>query len=181
MATFRYPMGSKTSDYPEHLVIPSTLKHKQTIIIIILHDRMSNSQTFGPPFLSSRLPEGRMFPTAFPYAKFVIPTAFEHGNQGLGGSRINQRFYHSSLSISEGEEPSLPVPEEEESRTIQELCETYKFVHSLLRNAIEEVAAHNMALGGFSQGYAAMLISLLTWTGELLGTLFGMCGWLPFE
>lgn len=38
-----------------------------------------------------------------------------------------------------------------------------------------------MALGGLSQGRAAMLISLLTWTGEPLGALFGLCGWLPFE
>lgn len=78
MATFRYPMGSMTSDYPEHLVVPPKLNYKQTIII--LHDRLSNSQTFGPPFLWSRLPDGWTFQTAFPYAKFVIPTAFARGN-----------------------------------------------------------------------------------------------------
>ena len=38
-----------------------------------------------------------------------------------------------------------------------------------------------MALGGLSQGCAVTLISILLWTGEPLGAVFGMCGWLPFR
>lgn len=122
-------MGSRTSDYPEHLVVPSALKHKQTIII--LHDRLSNSQIFGPPFLSRRLPDGWTFQTAFPYANFVIPTAFARGSQALGGSRITQWFYHSYIFISEGEDSSLPIPKVEEWRMIQGLREASIFIHSL--------------------------------------------------
>lgn len=55
------------------------------------------------------------------------------------------------------------------------------FIHSLLKDAISEVGAQIVALGGFSQGSAAMLISLLTWTGGPLGALFGLCSWLSFK
>lgn len=54
---------------------------------------------------------------------------------------------------------------------IQGLREASIFIDSLLEDAISEVGPHNVALGGFSQGCAAMLISLLMWTGEPLGAL----------
>ena len=38
-----------------------------------------------------------------------------------------------------------------------------------------------MTLGSLSQGCAATLISILLWTGEPLGAVFGMCGWLPLR
>ena len=38
-----------------------------------------------------------------------------------------------------------------------------------------------MMLGGLSQGCAATLMSILLWTGEPLGAVFGMCGWLPLR
>lgn len=61
------------------------------------------------------------------------------------------------------------------------LRESSTFIHGLLTKAIQEVGAENVALGGLSQGCAATLISILLWTGEPLGTVFGMCGWLPFR
>lgn len=44
------------------------------------------------------------------------PNRFRAQTSGFSSSRINQCFYHSSLFVSEGEEPSLPIPEEDESR-----------------------------------------------------------------
>lgn len=51
----------------------------------------------------------------------------------------------------------------------------------MLREAITEVGAKNIILGGLSQGCAAALIALLTWDGEPIAAVFGMCGWLPFR
>lgn len=64
---------------------------------------------------------------------------------------------------------------------IDGLRESSNFIHGLLTEAIKEVGAGNVALGGLSQGCAATLISLLTWEGETLGAAFGMCGWLPLR
>ena len=50
-----------------------------------------------------------------------------------------------------------------------------------MREAIHEVGARNVILGGLSQGCAAALIALLTWDGEPIAAFFGMCGWLPFR
>lgn len=61
------------------------------------------------------------------------------------------------------------------------LRETSRYIHGLLTEAIEEVGAENVVLGGLSQGCAATLISLLTWEGEPLAAAFGMCGWLPLQ
>ena len=43
------------------------------------------------------------------------------------------------------------------------------------------MGAKSVVLGGLSQGYAASLISLLTWEGEPFAASFGMCGWIPFR
>ena len=61
------------------------------------------------------------------------------------------------------------------------LRESSKYIHTLLTEAVQEVGAENVILGGLSQGCAATLISILLWTGEPLGAVFGMCGWLPFR
>ena len=61
------------------------------------------------------------------------------------------------------------------------LRESSTLIHELLTEAIQEVGAENVALGGLSQGCAATLISILLWTGEPLGAVFGMCGWLPLR
>ena len=61
------------------------------------------------------------------------------------------------------------------------LRESSQFIHRLLTEAIQEVGAENVTLGGLSQGCAGTLISILLWTGEPLGAVFGMCGWLPLR
>lgn len=64
---------------------------------------------------------------------------------------------------------------------IEGLRETSTYIHSLLRDAVAEVGAKHVVLGGLSQGCAAVLIALLTWEGEPIAAAFGMCGWLPFR
>ena len=60
------------------------------------------------------------------------------------------------------------------------LKETSTYIHCLIEEATAKVGAKNVILGGLSQGCAAALITMLTWTGEPIGAVFGMCGWLPF-
>ena len=169
MATSKASKKSSSTEYPEPLIVLPTLTHKQTIII--LHGRGSNAETFGPPFLNTKLPDGRTFHAAFPHAKFVFPTASKRRAQIYKRSIIHQWFDNGSLT----------TPNERESLMTDGLRESSTFIHGLLTEAMQEVGAENVALGGLSQGCAATLISILLWTGEPLGAVFDMCGWLPLR
>ena len=161
------PPKKAISPYPELLIVPPLLEHRQTFIV--LHGRGSNAETFAPPLLATDLPDGRTFRAVFPYAKFIFPTA----------SKCRARAYKRSMIHQWFDCWSLTTPEEKEELMLDGLRETSRFIHGLLGDAIEEVGASNVILGGLSQGCAATLISLLTWEGESLAAVFGMCGWLP--
>ena len=161
--------NTKPPTYPEPLVVPSSLTHKQTIIA--LHGRGSNAQAFGPLLLSTKIPDGRTLKKALPHAKFIFPTASKRRAQTYNRSIIHQWFDNGPLA----------TPTEREELMIDGLRETSNYIHLLLREAAEEVGATNVVLGGLSQGCAAALVSLLTWEGEPLAAAFGMCGWLPLE
>lgn len=169
MANSIPPKKADSTTYPDPLVVPATLHHKQTIII--LHGRGSNALKFGPPLLSTQLPDGRTLQTAFPHAKFIFPTASKRRAQIYKRSIIHQWFDNWSLS----------TPPKREELMIDGLRETSQYIHSLLTEAIAEVGASNVVLGGLSQGCAATLISLLTWEGAPLAGVFGFCGWLPLR
>ncbi|CAD6575380.1 MAG: hypothetical protein ASARMPREDX12_007246 [Alectoria sarmentosa] len=169
MATSNTLKKTKSTTYPEPLLVPSTLTHKHTFII--LHGRGSNAQKFGPPLLSTEISPGTTLQTAFPHAKFVFPTASKRRAQIYNRSIIHQWFDNWSLS----------VPTEREALMLDGLRESSSYVHGLITEAVKEVGANNVALGGLSQGCAAMLISMLTWDGEPLAAAFGMCGWLPLR
>lgn len=163
------PKPSKTSTYPEPLVIPPLRDHRQTFII--LHGRGSNGVTFGPPLLDTQVTESQTLQSCFPYAQFIFPTASKRRAQIYRRSVINQWFDNWSLQ----------TPDERTELQVQGLRETSAYIHTLLRKAIEQVGAKNVILGGLSQGCAAVLIALLTWSGEPIAAGFGMCGWLPFR
>ena len=169
MATSKSPKKIVSTVYPEPLVVLPTLTHKQTIII--LHGRGSNAETFGPPLLNTKLPDGRTFQAALPHAKFVFPTASKRRAQIYNRSIIHQWFDNGPLT----------TPNERESLMTDGLRESSKFIYTLLTEAIQEVGAENVTLGSLSQGCAVTLISILLWTGERLGAVFGMCGWLPLR
>jgi len=162
------PKKLKSAIYPEPLIVPPILSHRQTFII--LHGRGSNAHTFVPPLLSTQLPDGRTFQAAFPHTKFIFPTASKRRAKIFKRSMIHQWFDYWSLS----------APTEREDLMLDGLCETSRYIHGLLAEVIEEIGAANVALGGLSQGCAATLIAFLTWDGEPLGAVFGFCGWLPF-
>ena len=160
---------TKPPTYPDPLVIPPSLTHKQTIIA--LHGRGFNGQAFGPLLLSTKIPDGRTLKKALPHAKFVFPTASKRRAKTYNRSIIHQWFDNGPLC----------TPNEREELMIDGLRETSIYIHRLLREAAEEVGAMNVVLGGLSQGCAAALVSLLTWEGEPLAAAFGMCGWLPLR
>jgi len=163
------PKKLKSAIYPEPLIIPPILSHRQTFIV--LHGRGSNAQTFGPPLLSTQLPDSRTFQAAFPHAKFIFPTASKRRAKIFKRSMIHQWFDYWSL----------PAPTEREDLMLDGLLETSQYIHGLLTEAIKEVGAEKVVLGGLSQGCAAVLVALLTWDGEPLAAVFGFCGWLPLR
>ncbi|KAG6995854.1 hypothetical protein G7Y79_00041g078060 [Physcia stellaris] len=139
--------------------------------MIILHGRGSNANVFGPPLLGTHTSTSQTFQSSFPHTKFIFPTASKRRAQIFNRSVIHQWFDNWSLQD----------PNERRELQTNGLRETSAFIHSLLREAIHEVGAKNVILGGLSQGCAAALIALLTWDGEPIAAFFGMCGWLPFR
>ncbi|KAI9664424.1 MAG: hypothetical protein M1829_005817 [Trizodia sp. TS-e1964] len=151
------------------VIIPPSLKHRQTFIL--LHGRGSNARDFGPALLYLHLGEPENLMSAFPHAKFILPTARARPAAILDGRPINQWYDCWSL-----EDPS-----QKEDLQVEGLRETTADIHKMLETEIALVGAKNVVLGGLSQGCASALIALLTWDGEPLGAAVGMCGWLPFR
>ena len=159
------------STYPQPLVLPPLRQpHKQTFII--LHGRGSDAYRFARQLLATPAGAHHSIATAFPHAKFVIPTASKRRAEAWNGIRINQWFDYASLENTNEEHEGLPI---------EGLRETTTFIHQLVRAEIDVVGAKNIVLGGLSQGGAASLIAHLLWTGESLAAGFIMCGWLPFQ
>ncbi|KAL2152335.1 hypothetical protein VTH82DRAFT_5519 [Thermothelomyces myriococcoides] len=112
--------------------------------------------------------------TAYPHARFVLPTAPRHRATIYARSLVRQWFDGWHLHDRDNEE---------EWRCIPGLRDTVAYVHGLVRTEAALVGgAHNVLLGGLSQGCAATLAALLLWDGdEPLAGFLGMCGWLVFE
>lgn len=132
MATSNPPKKTKSTTFPEPLIVASSLTHKQTFII--LHGRGSNAQMFAPPFLSTKLPDATTFQTAFPHAKFVFPTAPKRRAKIYNRSMIHQWFDNGSLS----------TPTESEELIMDGLSEISRYIHDLVSGAIKEVGAKNV-------------------------------------
>lgn len=155
--------------YPEPLITPPPLSHKQTHII--LHGRGSTAAKFAPPLLASPISDSQTLQEAFPHAKFLFPTAPRRRSTVYNRSMIHQWFDCWRLS----------EPEKREELQYDGLEETCAYLHGLLRQEIALVGAENVVLWGLSMGCAASLIALLTWEGEPFGAVVGMCGWLPLR
>ncbi|KAF2434075.1 alpha/beta-hydrolase [Tothia fuscella] len=173
--------SKKSAKYPEPLIVLPIKEHKQSFII--LHGRGSSAQKFSEPFLSHAITplqsegtttsaaESPTFQSSFPHAKFVFP------NAALRRAVI----YHRSLTHQWFDNWSLDRPEYRQELQNEGLRESSKFVHSLLQKEIDIVGAPNVILIGLSQGCATSLISLLTWEGQPIAGMLGMCGWLPLR
>ncbi|KAI9688805.1 MAG: hypothetical protein M1822_001162 [Bathelium mastoideum] len=167
----RPPRSRKGRDgYPEPFVVTPKSEHRQTFIL--LHGRGSNGPVFGSGLLATPLAGSSLtLQEAFPHAKFVFPTASLRRARIYKRSRITQWFDHWTLD----------APLQMQELQIDGLRESLAFVHGLMREEIDVVGSGNIVLGGLSQGCAAALVSLLTWSGEPIPAVVGMCGWLPFH
>ncbi|KAJ9134608.1 Alpha/beta-hydrolase [Pleurostoma richardsiae] len=175
---------SPSTAFPEPLVIPPLLPHKQTFIL--LHHRGANAERFGPALLSAHI--RAPFPSSgaascgadsltlravLPHARFVFPTAPPSRATIYRRCIINQWFDGWHL-----EDGAL----RREELQADGLRYTVGFLHELIRREIQLVGgnARDVVLGGLSQGCAAILVASLLWEGEPLGAVVGMCGWMPY-
>jgi predicted esterase len=61
------------------------------------------------------------------------------------------------------------------------LRETSIYLHQLMAAEISVIGSKNVVLMGLSQGCAASLISTMLWTGDAIGAVVGICGYLPLR
>ncbi len=175
----------QTSRWPlAPLIIPPTSNnHKSTFIV--LHGRGSTADKFASPLLthlvssphssSSKTEQTETTPSFqsfFPNSKFIFPTA----------RLLRARAYNRSLTHQWFDNYPLDAYEPDHKAHVQApgLREAVRYVHELLKDAIQEVGAQNVVLMGLSQGCATTLTSMLLWEGEKLGAVVGMCGYLPY-
>ena len=161
--------ASKPTTYPDPMVALPSLEHRQTFIM--LHGRGSNAKDFAPQILFREIPDHKDLHTAFPNAKFIFPNASPRRSASHNRALIHQWFDHWTLDD----------PNHREELQVEGLRETSDYLHGLLRAETEIVGAKNVVLWSLSQGCAASLVALLTWEGEGIGAMLGMCGWLPFR
>jgi predicted esterase len=161
------------------LIIPVQQTHKTTLII--LHGRGSTAEKFAEPLLNhavSAPAAGKpisspslTFKDHFPNTKFVFPTA----------PLRRALVFNRSLTHQWLDNWSLTQPEVKQYLQAQGLRETSVFLHGLFEQEIEIVGAKNVVIMGLSQGCAASIVAALLWTGEPLGAVVGICGYLPFR
>lgn len=196
--------------FPEPLVYePISGTHKHTVIL--LHGRGGSADAFGPAILNTAFPlantrtriqvcpPGRRTeppsrggmpaepanhnrPTtlaqALPHARFVFPTAPKQRATVYRRSIIRQWFDDWHLSFTADKVDS----QYDVGLQTDGLGRTVAYLHGLIAEEAALVGgAHNVILGGISQGCAASLVAFLLWEGkEGLGGVVGMCGWLPY-
>jgi predicted esterase len=162
---------AKAGVYPDPWVVPPLSgTHKQTIII--LHGRGDRAAQFGPEILFWSIPEHETLQKAFPDAKFIFPGA------ALRQAKLNNRALTSQWFDSG--HPGLQQGRKYDELQIEGLRESTKFLHGLIKDAITEVGASSVVVGGLSQGGAASMAAMLLWNREPIAAWFGLCTRLPF-
>lgn len=156
------------SNYPRPLVVPpQSGRHAQTLIV--LHGRGSNAEEFGPELLDYKIHSLGKLPDLFPNARFIFPTAAERLMKRFADEPASQWF----------DIWAVDRPNEQLEIQLEGLRESVLYVHRLLESEVAAVGSKNIVLWGMSQGCATSLTASLLWTGEALGSVVGMCGWLP--
>lgn len=115
---------------------------------------------------------------ALPHARFVFPAAPRQRATVYRRSVIRQWFddWHLGFAADEVDgRYDLGLQTTGLGRTVA-------YLHGLVAEEAAMVGgAHNVILGGISQGCSASLVASLLWEGgEGLGGVVGMCGWLPY-
>ena len=111
-------------------------------------------------------------PQAFPHAKFVFPSAALRRAE-LSNRAITSQWFDSG-------HPGLQQGRQYDDLRIEGLRESRKFLHGLIRDAITEVGASNVVVGGLSQGGATSMAAMLLWDREPIAAWFGSCTRVPF-
>jgi len=155
--------------FPDPLVIPPSLKHQQTFII--LHGRGSTAAKFAPPLLETLTTSGETIQTAFPHAKLIF----------LAASLNRAKIYKNSYTHQWFDNWHMEEFGKRQDLAREGLNKSCKYVHGILRKEIALIGEKNVVLWGLSQGCATSLTSLLTWDGTPFAATVGMCGYLPFS
>ncbi|RMD43749.1 hypothetical protein DV735_g1310, partial [Chaetothyriales sp. CBS 134920] len=165
-------MDQNIGIYPEPVVVaPHSGQHKQTFIV--LHGRGDTAGNFGPQLLDWYVTDHQTLRRAFQNAKFVFPGAALRRVQ-ISGLAVASQWFDSG-------HPGRDQGKHYDDLQIEGLRESTKYLHGLMRDAIAEVGASNLIVGGLSQGGATTLTAMLLWEGEPIGCWFGLCSRLPFR
>lgn len=149
---------------PDPIVVAPTQPHDFTIIF--LHGRGFNASNFHKEMIHFPIASEKSLSSLFPNAKFVFPNA-----------PVMRAFKYRKSLMPQWYEGSGDW----ETESLGNMKGSIEFIHALIHSELELVGdAKKIVLGGFSQGCAMALMSLLLWDGPSLGAFVGLCGFMPF-
>ncbi|KAF4122113.1 putative esterase [Geosmithia morbida] len=161
------------SPFPAPIVIPPKQDGPHTSTIIFLHGRGQTAALFHAPFLcDTPIPDhpaaSPSLREALPTTKFVFPTAPLSRASKYRRSVIRQWYDGSG---------------DWEPEALGGMHGSVEHVHSLVRAEVSILNgdASRVVLGGYSQGCAMALTSLLLWGGASLGGAVGLSGFIPLN
>jgi predicted esterase len=145
---------------------PLELPHLHTFIL--LHGRNFNAAKFRRPLMHHPIPEHDTLRKAFPHAKFVFPSAQFLRANDFDRIPITQWFDVVGKGKHRNAHPG-------------EIGASCQYLFTLMQKAIREVGAENVIVGGWSQGCAVSLVTMLLWEGPPIAAIVGMSGRLQFR
>lgn len=158
-------------EFPGPLVIAPTANHTRTIFL--LHGRGSKADTFAS--------EMALLQKASPHAKLIFLQARKQRATVYKKSITRQWFddWHLNPNL---QSTDVVHSRYDEGLQTSGLGATVSYLHGLIRAETALVGgAQNVAIGGFSQGAAAALVTALLWDeNESLGGLVALSAWLPY-
>lgn len=173
--TWRQCTGQPSPNCPIYVSEP-TGTHRQSIII--LHGRGDTGPSFGMCLMDDTdFDSVNACPRrALPDARFIFPTAAPLPSARFKGWKLNQWFDFWSL---------FDVQEQAELQNAG-LHDNTRVVEALIEQEAAVVGMENVIIGGISNGAAQAIITALLMiasgklrSGNSLGGVFGVCGWLP--
>jgi predicted esterase len=114
------------------------------------------------------IPEHDTLRKAFPHAKFVFPSAQFLRAKDFDRIPITQWFDLVGKGKHRDANPG-------------EIGASCQYLFTLMQRAIAEVGAENVIVGGWSQGCAVSLFTMLLWEGPPIAAFVGMSGRLQYK
>jgi lysophospholipase II len=137
--------------------------------MIFLHGRSGSGEEIASELFDETSSGGLSLQQHFPSWRWVFPTALSSYNDTF---EENMREWFNISSLTD--------PDYKSGLQIPGMRQAVNYVHSLIRQELQDVPQQRLFLGGISQGGAVALTAMLSERFSLGGFVI-LCGWMPLQ